>query len=108
ADYHMNRVMTGAIRTSKARRIQSGWEERFLQVAEAYYLGTTAGALYFGAGKGFAAGDRLHAVVVDERRFPKNDHLTLQDRLERAVYLMDEKSIDAVFSDGEKAVGSAV
>ena len=108
ADYHMNRVMTGAIRTSKARRIQSGWEERFLQITEAYYLGTTAGAVYFGTGKGFAAGDRLHAVVVDERSFPKNDHLTLQERLERALYLMDEKNIDAVFSDGEKAVGSAV
>ena len=108
ADYHMNRVMTGAIRTSKARRIQSGWKDRFLQVTEAYYLGTTAGATYFGAGKGFSAGDRLHAIVVDESSFPENGNLSLQERLERAVYLMDEKNIAAVFSDGEQVVGSSV
>ena len=41
----------------------------FLTVPEGYYLGTTAGHRYFGAGAGFAAGDRLHAIVVDESRF---------------------------------------
>ena len=108
ADYHMNRVMTGAIRTSKSRRIRSGWQERFLQVTEAYYLGTTAGARYFGAGKGFAAGDRLHAIVVDESSFPKNEGLSIRERMERAVYLMNENDIAAVFSEGEQVAGSAV
>ena len=36
---------------------------------EAYYLGTTSGHRYFGAGSGFTPGDRLHAVVVDDRSF---------------------------------------
>ena len=100
----MNRVITAASRMSKAKRIETEGTAGLLTVAEGYYLGTTAGAAYFGAGNGFAAGDPLHAIVVDESGFPPAKSLTLQERMERAIYLMDERSIQAVYSEGVRVV----
>lgn len=104
AELPMNRVITAAIRMSKAKRIETEGTAGLLTVAEGYYLGTTAGAAYFGAGNGFAAGDPLHAIVVDESGFPPAKSLTLQERMERAIYLMDERSIQAVYSEGVRVV----
>ncbi len=103
AQLSMLRVMTSAIRMSKAQRINTDWQTPFLTVAEAYYLGTTAGAKYFGAGDGFAPGDRLHAVVIDDGNFPKtHEAITLAERFERAIYLADAQNIIAVYSDGRQ------
>ena len=78
----------------------------FLTVPEGDYLGTTAGHRYFGAWEGFAAGDALHAVVVDESRFPEPARpLSLSERLERALYLMDDRDLRAVYSEGRKVLG---
>jgi guanine deaminase len=78
----------------------------FLTVPEAYYLATTAGHRYFGAGAGFAVGDQLHAVVVSERDFPEpTRELSLPERLERAIYLMEKRHIRAVYSEGRRILG---
>ena len=105
AQLPMMRVMTAAIRMSKAQRIDTNWETPFLTVAEAYYLGTTAGAKYFGAGAGFAPGDMLHAIVVDDGDFPSAQGLTLQERFERAIYLAQAHNLVAVYSQGRLVKG---
>ena len=100
----MNDAITASIRASKIKSMETG--AAFLTVPEGYYLGTTAGHRYFGVGAGFAAGDRLHAIVVDESRFPEPVRaLSLSERLERALYLMDSRDIRAVYSDGRKVLG---
>ena len=104
AQLGMPQVITASIRASKVKYMETG--APFLTAAEAYFLGTTAGHRYFGAGKGFAPGDRLHAVVVDEGRFPEPvRELGLAERLERALYRMEPRDIRAVYSDGRKVLG---
>ena len=99
----MNRVITAAIRASKVKAMETGGA--FLTVPEAYYLGTAAGHSYFGGGAGFQAGDRLHAVVVDDSTMPPPvRELTLPERLERALYLMDKRHIRAVYSEGRRVL----
>ena len=99
----MNKVVTAAIRASKVKRIETNWTDDFLTVAEAFYLGTTGGAKFFGAGEGFAAGDELHAIVVDDADLPKPaKKLSVAERFERAVYLMDKHNITAVYSAGRQ------
>ncbi len=99
----MNQVITAAIRASKARRIETQWTDDFLTVAEAFYLGTTSGAKFFGAQGGFAQGDTLHAIVVDDSSLPLSaKKLSVQERFERALYLMNKDNIVAVYSDGRK------
>jgi len=104
AELPMNRAITGAIRMSNARHIVSDWQDDFLTMEEAFYLGTTAGAKYFGAGEGFAAGDPLHAIVVDDTGLSPANDLDLLERLKRAINLMDDRNIVAVYSDGKKVI----
>ena len=103
AQLPMLQVLTGCLRMSKARAIATEGKEPFLTVGEAYYLATSAGARYFGDANGFAPGNPLHAVVLDETSLPPSTRkLTLQARFERAVYLADDRSILAVYGAGKK------
>ena len=99
---HMFDVVASAIRASKARRILDGWETDFLTVAEGWYLGTSAGAAYFGQQPGFAPGNPLHALVLRDSDLPRPHPLTPAERLERAVYLRQKDAIRAVWSAGRK------
>ena len=79
----------------------SGAPSDWLTAEEGYYLGTTAGHRYFGAGEGFAPGDRLHALVADDSGLPEPVRpMTVRERFERLLYEMDEGCIAAVWSDG--------
>lgn len=103
AQLPMLQVLTGALRMSKARAIATEGAEPFLTVGEAYYLATSAGAKYFGDKEGFAPGNRLHAVVIDDSEFPESTRtLTTKERFERAVYLAGAQDIVAVYGDGER------
>lgn len=94
-----NVVLT--LRSSKVKSMETGVP--FLTVPEAWYLGTTAGHKYFGGGEGFTVGDRLHAMVVDDGTLPPPAReLSLQERLERSLYLMEKDHITAVYSDGRR------
>lgn len=99
-------VATEAIRVSKLRWLFGGKrdEERFLTVAEAFYLITGAGQEYFGARPGFGIGDRLHAVVFDDRGMADNPRMNLSERLERIIYLGERQDIKAVYSEGIRRI----
>lgn len=104
AELSMMRVITGCIRTSNAKYIASDRAHAPLSVAEAVYLGTTSGARYFGAGDGFAAGKRLHALVLDDSALPPTRARGVRDRFERMLYLAEESCIQAVYSEGRRIV----
>ena len=95
-------VVTSAIRASKARRMMDDWQTPFLTVAEGWYLGTSAGAAYFGEKPGFAAGNPLHAMVLADNALPQPRPLTPAERLERAVYRRQEGAVRSVWSAGRK------
>lgn len=100
----MNQVVVMTIRASKVKGMETG--APFLTVPEAYYLGSTAGHRYFGGGAGFQPGHALHAIVVDDSGMPEPTRaLRLEERFERAVYLMDKRHIRAVYSEGVERLG---
>lgn len=108
AQLSMLQVITSSIRASKNRRICDNWQSDFLSVAEAYYLATTSGHKYFGDGDGFAAGNKLHALVMDDSGFVEPAApLSLRQRFERAVYLGGKENICAVWSEGRCVKGLA-
>ena len=99
----MNKVIVMSIRASKIKQLETG--APFLTVPEAYYLGSTAGHTYFGGGAGFQPGHKLHAIVIDDSSLPEpTRELTLDERFERAIYLMDKRHIRAVYSEGVRRV----
>lgn len=90
-----------ALRASKDRRILDNWETEALTVPEAWYLGTSAGAAYFGDAPGFAPGNPLHAMVLDDSALPGRGELSVRQRFERCVYHRQEGAIRAVWSAGQ-------
>lgn len=95
----MNKVIVMSIRASKIKQIETG--KAFLTVPEAYYLGSAAGHGYFGGGEGFQKGHKLHAVVIDDQTMPEPiKELSLAERFERCIYLMDKSHVKAVYSEG--------
>ena len=58
-----------------------------------------------GAGEGFAVGDKLHAVVIDDGDIPEAAHpLNVEERFERAIYTTHRHNIVSVWSDGREVV----
>ena len=103
AQLPMYKVITMSIRASKVKRMETDWSEDFLTVPEGYYLGTTAGHRYFGGGEGFAVGQPLHAIVVDDGDFPESVRpLTVRERFERSLYMLHRHNITAVWSHGRQ------
>ena len=95
----MHKVIVMSIRASKIKQMETG--APFLTVPEAYYLGSSAGHEYFGGGAGFRPGHKLHAIVVDDSGMPEPAReLSLEERFERSIYLMDKRAIKAVYSEG--------
>lgn len=106
AQLAMPQVITMSIRASKVHAMKTDGKDPFLTVDEGYYLGSTSGHRYFGADGGFAKGAPLHAIVVNDGAFAEPvRELTLRERFERAIYLMDKSAISAVWSEGKKVVG---
>jgi len=95
----MNKVIVTSIQASKIKHMETG--APFLTVPEAYYLGSSAGHVYFGGGAGFRPGHPLHAIVVDDSAMPEpTRELNLAERFERSIYLMEKRHIKAVYSEG--------
>ncbi len=96
----MPRVAVSAIQVSKVRNMTAG--EPFLTVPEAFYLATTAGHRYFGDAP-FETDKPLHALVVDDSSLPPPARdLTLEERLERVLYLFTPSLLREVYSEGQK------
>ena len=71
-----------------------------ISLDQAYYMATGAGQAFLGRGVGFAEGEPLHAMVLDDTALPKLPNITLRERLLRAVYRLDDRHIRAVYSEG--------
>ena len=97
------KVMCEAIQVSKLKWESEGREGSFLTVLEAFYLGTTGGAEYFGHKGGFGAGDPLHALVIDDTdlKYDKTLKDTPEERIERIIHLADDRNIVARYANGK-------
>jgi len=101
---HLNMfdVVASSVRASKARYMMDNKQTPFLTVPEGWYLGTSAGAAFFGEQPGFAPGNPLHAIVLADDALFQPLPLTPDKRLERCVYLRQKGAVRAVWSAGRK------
>ena len=99
---NMFQVMTGAIRASKLRWRLLDQEVKPLTVDQAFYLATLGGGSFFGKVGSFADGYECDAVVLDDSALDHPQELTLRARLERCIYLADERHIAAKFVAGTR------
>jgi guanine deaminase len=101
------RAMADAIQVSKLRRALLAEDEAPLSLEEAFYLGTAGGGAFFGktggagAAGSFAPGYDFDALVIDDANLAAPFELSIRERLERAVYLSDDRNITAKYVRGK-------
>jgi guanine deaminase len=95
------RAMSDAIQVSKLRRfVPGGSAEDALSLEEAFYLATLGGGAFFASGSGggkgpgsFEAGYDFDALVIDDGDLAAPFSLSIPERLERVVYLSEDRYI---------------
>ena len=96
------RVMAGAIRASKLRWRLLDQQVKPLTVDQAFYMATLGGGSFFGKVGSFEDGYEFDAVVLDDSALEHPQELSLRARLERCIYLADERHIAAKFVAGTR------
>lgn len=93
------RVMHYTLQMSKLKWVHGGYKEAFLSLSEAFWLATKSGGSFFGRVGSFEPGYAFDALVVDDSDL-NFDNYTIQHRLERYIYLGDDRQIYHRFCQG--------
>jgi guanine deaminase len=96
------RAMTDAIQVSKLRQCLVDQTQAALTLEEAFYLGTVGGGAFFGKAGSFEPGYELDALIIDDQNLTPPFALSVQERLERVVYLSDDRNILAKYVRGKR------
>lgn len=97
-DLNIFRMMVFAIQVSKAV-YQSDHSKPFLTLSEAFWLATKSAGRFFGRVGSFEHGYEFDALVIDDSDL-NHDNYSLLQRLERYVYLGDDRQIIHRFCRG--------
>ena len=98
----MLRAMMHAIQASKLRHRLLDQSVKPLSAAQSFYLATVGSGEFFGKVGKFDDGYEFDAVVIDDRPLSHSKPLTLPERLERIIYLADDRHIAAKYVAGER------
>ena len=96
------RAMADAIQVSKLRWRLVDETLKPLTAEEAFYLGTKGGGGFFGKAGSFEEGYEMDVLVLNDESLKHPQPLSLKERLERFIYLSDERHIDAKYVAGNK------
>jgi guanine deaminase len=96
------RAMSDAIQASKLRWRLQDQEIKPLTAAEAFYLGTLGGGCFFGQVGSFDSGYEVDAVVLDDSRLSGPREFSLSERLEKAIYLSEDRDVTGKFVQGRQ------
>lgn len=94
------RAMADAIQMSKLRWRLVDEEQKPLTAEEAFYLGTRGGGAFFGKVGCFEEGCELDVLVLDDESLRHPQPLGVRERLERFIYLSDERHLYAKYVSG--------
>ena len=96
------RAMADAIQMSKMYWRLVDPEDPPLTVPEVFYMATKGGGSFFGQVGSFEKGYEFDAIVIDDSYFHSIKDFTIENRLERLIYLGDEKQIYEKYIKGHK------
>ena len=96
------KAMAMAIQCSKLRWRLKDQSLAPLRIEEVFYLATKGGGEFFGKAGSFEQGYEFDAVVIDDSTLKHPQELNARERLERLVYLAEDRHIIAKFVSGRK------
>lgn len=86
-------VITAAIQASKMKWLETNKKLQPLTSSEAFYLGTKGGGAFFGKVGSFEEGYELDALVIDDSSLMCGDRLSLEERIQKFIYIGDDRNI---------------
>lgn len=95
------RAIHYTLQMAKMKWVHSNHRDMFLSLSEAFYLATKSGGSFFGKVGSFEPGYAFDALVVDDSQL-NFDNYTLQHRLERYIYLGDDRHLTHRFCQGQE------
>ena len=95
------KVMQYALQMSKLKWLYTDHQDQFLSLSEVFYLGTKLGGSFFGKVGSFEPGYAFDALVVDDAQL-NFDNYSIQHRLERYIYLGDDRQLTHRFCQGRE------
>lgn len=95
------RVIHYTLQMSKLKWVHGNYKEMFLSLSEAFWLATKSGGSFFGKVGSFEPGYAFDALVVNDEDL-NFDNYTIQHRLERYIYLGDDRQIQHRFCQGKE------
>ena len=98
------RAMAHAIQMSKMRWRLVDQKYPALKSEEAFYMATKGGGSFFGKVGSFEEGYEFDTVVLDDSRLESSRQMSVKDRLERMIYLADEREVKAKYVRGNKII----
>ncbi len=96
------KAMAAAIQCSKLRWRLYDEKVKPLTVEEVYYLATRGGGEFFGKVGSFEAGYEFDAIVLDDSSIECSYELKLKERLERLIYLAEDRHVISKYVNGKK------
>lgn len=100
ARLELNFAAAEAIRVSKIRHRLIDSSLKPLTVEDAFYMATRGGGAFFGKVGAFEDGYEFDAVVINDSRLKTPRKQTPENRLERIIYLSDDRDIQAKYVAG--------
>lgn len=98
------RAARQAIQVSKMYYRYIDKTQRVLDSKDAFYLLTLGGGKFFGKVGSFLDGYEFDAVVVNDNLIPHLRDFTLEERIERLLYIGDESLISSKYVQGRKII----
>ena len=95
-------MMVYAIQVSKMC-YQQNHDRRFLSLSEAFWIATKSAGRFFGRVGSFEPGYEFDALVIDDSDLNHDDY-SLLERLERYIYLGDDRQIVHRFCQGKEII----
>ena len=99
-DLNIFRTMVYAIQVSKMH-YQQHHEQPFLALSEAFWMATKSAGSFFGRVGSFEPGYEFDALVINDQDLNHDDYALLE-RLERIIYLGDDRHIEHRFCRGKE------
>lgn len=96
------RCITDAIQVSKLRWRLVDSSLKPLGLEEAFYMATLGGGAFFGKVGSFQPDYEFDALILDDSTLPHPGELSSRDRLERLMYLGDDRNISGKYAAGTK------
>ena len=94
------RAISDAIQVSKLYTVLIDDSQKPLTLSEAFYMATKGGGSFWGKVGSFEPGYAMDAVVIEDEDIDDLDELTLEQRLERIIYLLPDQKLKAKYING--------